>query len=265
MVERAGRVEGKVAIVTGAARGLGAAYATILAQHGAAGMVTDVLEERGAKLTRELVGAGLTAAFRRLDVRDEAQWKDVVGDTRRELGGLHVLVNNAGIARMETVEEETLEGWNALMAINATGVFLGMKTCLPILRAQRSGSIINIASVFGLVGGPNLAAYHAAKSALIGLGRNVAVMAAPDGVRVNTVCPGPVLTEMAHEEERLVPGTLGSVLAITPMARAAEPVELAHAILFLAGDESSYITGIELPVDGGLRAGYQFRPPEPAG
>jgi NAD(P)-dependent dehydrogenase (short-subunit alcohol dehydrogenase family) len=257
-----GRVDGKVAIVTGAARGLGAAYATTLAEHGAAVMVTDVLVEQGQALARELTGAGLIAQFRPLDVRDEHQWEEVVAATRRDFGGLHVLVNNAGIARMETVEQETLEGWNNLMAVNTTGVFLGMRACLPGMRAQRSGSIVNIASVFGLVGGPNLAAYHASKSALIGLGRNVAVMVAADGVRVNTVCPGPVLTEMAHEEERLVPGTLGSVLAITPLARAADPRELAYAILFLASDESSYITGIELPVDGGLRAGYQFRPPD---
>lgn len=256
-----GRVTGKVAIVTGAARGLGAAYATLLAEEGAAVMLTDVLVDRGEALARELSDAGSTATFLAHDVRDEGQWADVVATTQRMYGGPHVLVNNAGIARMENVEQETLEGWNALMAINSTGVFLGMRACLPIMRAQRTGSIINIASVFGLVGGPNLAAYHAAKSSLIGLGRNVAVMAAPDGVRVNTVCPGPVLTEMAQEEEREVPGTLANVLAITPMARAADPRELAQAILFLASDESSYVTGIELPVDGGLRAGYQFRPP----
>lgn len=256
-----GRVAGKVAIVTGAARGLGAAYATLLAQEGAAVVLTDVLVERGEALAGELSAAGLRATFRAHDVRDEGQWNAVVTDTQRQYGALHVLVNNAGIARMENVEQETLEGWNELMAINSTGVFLGVRACLPVMRAQGTGSIINIASVFGLVGGPNLAAYHAAKSSLIGLGRNVAVMAAPDGVRVNTVCPGPVLTEMAHEEERLVPGTLSNVLAITPMARAADPLELAQAILFLASDDSSYITGIELPVDGGLRAGYQFRPP----
>jgi 3alpha(or 20beta)-hydroxysteroid dehydrogenase len=257
-----GRVAGKVAIVTGGARGLGASYARALAEEGAAVLITDIRDELGAALADLLESEGLRASFRRLDVRDEDEWRAAVATAQEELGGLHVLVNNAGIARMETVEEETLEGWNALMAVNTTGVFLGMKTCLPIMRAQGTGSVINIASVFGLVGGPNLAAYHAAKSSLIGLGRNVAIMAAPDGVRINTVCPGPVLTEMAYEEEQEVPGTIGSVLAITPMGRAADPAELAQAIVFLASDESSYITGIELPVDGGLRAGYQFKPPE---
>ncbi len=256
-----GRMEGKVAIVTGAGRGLGAAYARALAAEGAAVMITDIRDELGAALAEELNAAGRTALFQRLDVREEHEWRAAVAAAQKELGGLHVLVNNAGIARMETVEEETVEGWNDVMAVNTTGVFLGMKTCLPILRAQGTGSVINIASVFGLVGGPNLAAYHAAKSALIGLGRNVAIMVAPDGVRINTVCPGPVLTEMAYEEEEEVPGTIGSVLGVTPMARAADPAELAHAIVFLASDESSYITGVELPVDGGLRAGYQFRPP----
>jgi NAD(P)-dependent dehydrogenase (short-subunit alcohol dehydrogenase family) len=169
-----------------------------------------------------------------------------------------VLVNNAGIARTENIFEEDPAGWEQVMAVNSTGVYLGMRNCLTGMVSRSYGSIINISSVFGLVGGPNLVAYHAAKSSLIGLTRNVAMAVAPFNVRVNCVCPGPVITEMALQEDMEVPGTIANVVSLTPMGRAAQPEELAGAVLFLASDDSSYVTGTELIVDGGLRAGYQF-------
>jgi NAD(P)-dependent dehydrogenase (short-subunit alcohol dehydrogenase family) len=257
----AGRVAGKVALVTGAARGLGAEYATLLAEEGATSVVADIRDELGSELVSDLRSRGLAADYRHLDVRSEPEWERLVAEIVATHGRLDVLVNNAGIARMETVLDETLAGWDDVVAVNQTGPFLGMKHCAPVMQRQGGGSIINIASVWGLVGGPNLVAYHAAKASLFGLTRNAAVQLAPTGVRVNTVCPGAVLTEMALEEEAIVPGTIANVVGITPMARAAAPRELAYAVLFLASDEASYVTGADLVVDGGIRAGYMFRPP----
>jgi NAD(P)-dependent dehydrogenase (short-subunit alcohol dehydrogenase family) len=255
------RVQGKVALVTGAARGLGAEYASILAEEGAAVVVADILDERGEAHASSLRAAGFNAEYHHLDVTKEADWQRVCEATRERHGAINILVNNAGIARMENLLNETLEGWNAVIAVNQTGPFLGMQHCVPMMIESGGGSVINIVSIWGLLGGPNLVAYHAAKASLLGLSKNAAVMLAPQNVRVNTICPGAVLTEMVEEEEREVPGTVANVLALVPMRRAATTRELANAVLFLASDESSYITGLDVRVDGGMAAGFQFRPP----
>jgi 3alpha(or 20beta)-hydroxysteroid dehydrogenase len=256
-----GRVSGKIAIVTGAARGLGAEYATILAEEGAHVVVADILDERGESHATALRDQGLSVEYVRLDVTSEDDWTRVCADVREHHGALHILVNNAGIARMESLLEETLEGWNQVVAVNQTGPFLGMRHCVPLMLEAGTGSVINIVSIWGLLGGPNLVAYHAAKASLLGLSKNAAVELASRNVRVNTVCPGAVITEMVEEEERQVPGTIATVLSFVPAGRAASTRELAQAVLFLASDDSSYITGIDLVVDGGMRAGYQFRTP----
>lgn len=257
-----GRVGGKVALVTGAARGLGAEYASLLADEGATVVLVDVLDDRGEAQAAELRSRGLAAEYHHLDVTSEEDWERVCAHVSQVHGNLHVLVNNAGIARMEPLLSETLEGWNQVIEVNQTGPFLGMKHCVPMMLAAGSGSVINIMSIWGLLGGPNMVAYHAAKASLVGLTKNAAVMLAPSNVRVNTVCPGAVITEMVEEEEAQVPGTIATVLSFVPAGRAASTRELANAILFLASDESSYITGIDLIVDGGMRAGYQFRNPD---
>jgi 3alpha(or 20beta)-hydroxysteroid dehydrogenase len=258
---RGRRVAGKVALVTGAARGLGAEYATILAEEGAVVIVADILDSRGEAHAASLRGGGFDAHYHHLDVTQEAEWQGICDLIKQRHGSLSILVNNAGIARMENLLDETLDGWNQVVAVNQTGPFLGMKHCVPIMLEHGGGSVINIVSIWGLLGGPNLVAYHAAKASLLGLSKNAAVMLAPQNVRVNTICPGAVLTEMAEEEERQVPGTVANVLAFVPMRRPATTRELANAVLFLASDESSYITGVDLRVDGGMAAGFQFRPP----
>jgi 3alpha(or 20beta)-hydroxysteroid dehydrogenase len=255
------RVEGKVALVTGAARGLGAEYATILAEEGAEVIVADILDERGESLSTSLRSVGLSAQYHRLDVTQEAEWQRLCETIKERYGRLSILVNNAGIARMENLFEETLAGWNDVIAVNQTGPFLGMKHCVPMMLEDGGGSVVNIVSIWGLLGGPNLVAYHASKASLLGLSKNAAVMLAPQNVRVNTISPGAVLTEMVEEEERQVPGTVANVLSFVPMRRAATTRELANVVLFLASDESSYVTGVDIRVDGGMAAGFQFRPP----
>jgi 3alpha(or 20beta)-hydroxysteroid dehydrogenase len=254
-----GRVQGKTALVTGAARGLGAEYATVLASEGATVVLVDILDDRGEAQAAALRGRGLAAEYHHLDVTQEGEWERICAAVTDSHGRLDVLVNNAGIARMEPLQDESLEGWNTVIAVNQTGPFLGMKHTVPRMISAGGGSIINIVSIWGLLGGPNMAAYHAAKSSLLGLTRNAAVMLAPVNVRVNNVFPGAVITEMVEEEEVQVPGTIATVLSFVPAGRPATTRELANAILFLASDESSYITGIDLIVDGGMRAGFQFR------
>lgn len=248
-----GNLFGKVAIVTGGAQGIGAAAAEAMAAAGAAVVVTDVLDEEGQLLASHLRDGGYTARYEHLDVSDEADWERVVEKTVAELGGLHVLVNNAGIATMLDVETETREGWDRLIAINQTGVWLGMKTAAPRMRTSGGGSIVNLSSIFGAVGGfGGSIAYHASKGAVRLMTKNAAIHYAKEGIRVNSVHPGFVDTPMIEQ----VKGTPveQAILANTPMGRLGTPAEIGAVIAFLASDAASYMTGSEVYVDGGWTA-----------
>ena len=246
-------LKGRVALITGAARGIGASAARELAEAGASVVLTDVLDAEGKALADELCGAGRQAAYMHLDVADEEQWRDVVDAAVTLFGGLHILVNNAGIGTMPDVEAETREGWDRLIGINQTGVWLGMKTSVPRMRAAGAGSIINISSIFGAVGGFGASvAYHASKGAVRLMTKNAALRYAKEGIRVNSVHPGFIDTPMIEQ----VKGTdvEKAILASTPMGRLGRPEEIGEVIAFLASDAASYMTGSEIYVDGGWTA-----------
>ena len=244
---------GKVAIVTGGAQGIGAATAEAMAAAGAAVVVTDVLDGEGERVASHLRDCGYTARYEHLDVSDEANWDQVVEKTVAELGGLHVLVNNAGIGTMSDVETETREGWDRLIAINQTGVWLGMKTAAPRMRASGGGSIVNVSSIFGAVGGfGGSIAYHASKGAVRLMTKNAAIRYAKEGIRVNSVHPGFIDTPMI-EQVKDTP-VEQAILANTPMGRLGTPAEIGAVIAFLASDAASYMTGSEVYVDGGWTA-----------
>ena len=244
---------GRVAIVTGGARGIGAATAEALAAAGANVVVTDVLDDEGEHLATHLRAGGCPARYEHLDVSNEENWTRVVQKTVVELGGLHILVNNAGIGTMPDVETETREGWDRLIAINQTGVWLGMKTVAPQMRASGGGSIVNVSSIFGAVGGfGGSVAYHASKGAVRLLTKNAAVRYAKEGIRVNSVHPGFIDTPMI-EQVKNTPAEQ-AILANTPMGRLGTPTEIAAVIAFLASDAASYMTGSEVYVDGGWTA-----------
>jgi NAD(P)-dependent dehydrogenase (short-subunit alcohol dehydrogenase family) len=253
------RLQGKTALVTGGARGIGAAACLKLAREGAAVAVADVLDEEGKAVAAAITKAGARAIYVRLDVSSETAWSVAVETAVAAFGGLDVLVNNAGIARIEDVETETLEGFNRLIAINQTGAWLGMRAAAPRLRRAGGGSIINVSSIYGAVGGSGVAhAYHASKGALRLMTKNAAIRYAKEGVRVNSVHPGFIDTPMvspylAPSDDAPSP-MMQFVLAHTPMGRIGRPEEVASAIAFLASDEASYITGTELYVDGGWTA-----------
>ena len=244
---------GKVAIVTGGAQGIGAATAEAMAAAGAAVVVTDILDEEGESSASHLRDSGYTARYEHLDVSEEANWAHVVEKTVAELGGLHVLVNNAGIGTMSDVETETREGWDRLIAINQTGVWLGMKTAAPRMRASGGGSIVNVSSIFGAVGGfGGSIAYHASKGAVRLMTKNAAIRYAKEGIRVNSVHPGFIDTPMI-EQVKNTP-VEQAILANTPMGRLGTPAEIGAVIAFLASDAASYMTGSEVYVDGGWTA-----------
>ena len=246
-------LSGKVAIVTGGARGIGAATAEAMAAAGAAVVVADVLDEEGERMASHLRDGGYTARYEHLDVSDEANWDHVLEKTVAELGGLHVLVNNAGIGTMSDVETETREGWDRLIAINQTGVWLGMKTAAPRMRASGGGSILNVSSIFGAVGGfGGSIAYHASKGAVRSMTKNAAIRYAKEGIRVNSVHPGFIDTPMI-EQVKDTP-VEQAILANTPMGRLGTPAEIGAVIAFLASDAASYMTGSEIYVDGGWTA-----------
>jgi NAD(P)-dependent dehydrogenase (short-subunit alcohol dehydrogenase family) len=254
-----GNLKGKVALVTGGARGIGKAACERMARDGAAIAVTDVLDDEGNAVAAAIQKQGGRAIYVHHDVSSEKDWSAAVDRTVRELGGLHVLVNNAGIARLEDVEEETLEGFNRLIAINQTGAWLGMKAAVPAMRRAGGGSIINISSIYGAVGGSgNAIAYHGSKGALRLMTKSAALRYAKEKIRVNSVHPGFITTPMVAPFLKPVDGKpspmLSYVTTNSPMGRLGEPEEVASAIAFLAGDDASYMTGSEVYVDGGWTA-----------
>lgn len=247
------RLENKVALISGGARGMGAVEAKMFASEGAKVVIADMLEEEGKQTEAEINEAGGECVFVRLDVTDEDAWKDAVAEAVTRYGKLDILVNNAGIARINSVEDTTSEEWDLVMDINAKGVFLGTKTVLPELRKAGGGSIVNISSIAGLTGG-RTSSYAASKGAVRLLTKSTAIQYASEGIRCNSVHPGVIETPMT------IPIMLntkeGRELneSRSPMGRIGRPEDIAYGVLFLASDESSFMTGSELVIDGGLTA-----------
>jgi NAD(P)-dependent dehydrogenase (short-subunit alcohol dehydrogenase family) len=248
-----GRLDGKVALISGGARGQGAVEARLFCAEGARVLFGDILDEEGAALEKELRDAGADASFVHLDVTKEDDWLAAVALAETRYGKLNVLVNNAGILIRKTIEETTEEDWDRIMAVNVKGVFLGTKAAIPAMRRAGGGSIVNISSVAGLVATRDSAAYSATKGAVRLFTKTIAIDHVKDGIRVNSVHPGPIKTDMIRE---MVANedVWRDRLTRLPMGRAGEPEEIAYGVLFLASDESSYMTGSELVMDGGSTA-----------
>ena len=247
-----GRLDGKVAFISGGARGMGAEEARLFAQQGAKVAIGDIIEEDGRKVEAEINEAGGECLFVRLDVTSEANWQDAIAATVSRFGALHILVNNAGIGGVGgLVEDTTVEDWDRVMDINGKGVFLGTKAAIPEMQTAGGGSIINISSQLGIVATDNTSPmYHASKGAVRILTKSTAIQFAPDGIRANSVHPGPVNTAMT-ERRREDPEAFAVMRSRIPLGRFAEPIEIANAVLYLASDESGYVTGSEVVVDGG--------------
>ncbi|WP_433869838.1 SDR family NAD(P)-dependent oxidoreductase [Saccharopolyspora sp. CA-218241] len=249
----AARLSDRVALVTGAASGIGRATALRLADEGAAVAVTDVQDEAGAEVVAEVRERGGRAVFVHHDVTGEAAWTAAIEAVLATWGRLDVLVNNAGIGDRGSIEDSTAESYERVIAVTQTGMFLGMKTASAALKASGHGSVINVSSIYGVSGGlGGSPAYHAAKGAVRTLTKNVALDWAESGVRVNSVHPGfvdtPILGDPDATEQRR------PLVAVTPLGRLGRPEEIAAAIAFLASDDASFITGSELHVDGGYLA-----------
>ena len=247
------RLEGKVALISGGARGMGATEARMFAQEGAKVVIGDVLEDEGRQTEAAINESGGECVFVRLDVTDESAWEQAVGIAIKQFGKLDILVNNAGIARINNVENTSADEWDLVMDINAKGVFLGTKAAIPAMREAGGGSIVNISSIAGIAGG-RTSAYAASKGAVRLLTKSTAIQYARDGIRCNSVHPGviespmtlPIMLDTAAGREESA--------ARHPMGRIGQPEDIAYGVLFLASDEASFMTGSELVIDGGLTA-----------
>lgn len=247
----AGRLSGKVALISGAARGMGESEARLFAREGAQVVLGDILADQGRAAVENITQQGGTATFVPLDVTHEQDWQRAVETAEQTYGRLDILVNNAGIVRMAPLDETSLEAWNEVIGVNQTGVFLGMKHAVPAMRRAGGGSIVNISSIAGLIGLPNIPAYQASKGAVRLLTKNAAVQYATDKIRVNSVHPGRIETPMTAP---LAPERREMLLRLTPLGRDGTAEEVAYGVLYLASDESSYVTGTELVIDGGYTA-----------
>jgi 3alpha(or 20beta)-hydroxysteroid dehydrogenase len=244
-----GRLSGKVAIVTGAARGMGAAHVRALARQGATVAATDIVDELGASLVEELRSKGALVSYHHHDVTSRAGWEALVETVERAHGRIDVLVNNAGVQVRSTGIEADEREWELVTSVNQHGVFLGMQAVIPSMVRTGGGSIVNIASVAALIGLPGSIPYQASKSAVLGLTRGAALSYGADNIRVNAVCPGLVITSMT---ESASPDMVDAIKRQIPLGRDGRAEEIAAGVVFLASDESSFITGIALPIDGGM-------------
>ena len=247
------RLDGRVALVTGAASGIGKATAHRLASEGAAVLVTDIAGEAGEAVVKEITDAGGRAAFFRHDVTSERDWEAATARAVEVFGSLDILVNNAGMGDLKTIEDTTLEEWNRTIDIDQTGVFLGMKVAAPYLKKSEHASIINISSIFGTSGGFGTSpAYHAAKGAVRTLTKNAALHWATAGIRVNSVHPGFIETPILEPAR----GTefWDAMTAVTPMGHLGQPDDIAAGVTYLASDDAKFVTGLELYIDGGYIA-----------
>lgn len=247
------RLEGKVALISGGARGMGAEEAKLFAREGAKVVIGDILETEGKQTEAEVNEVGGECLFVKLDVTSEAEWEAAVSRTVARFGKLDILVNNAGIYRGNKVEDTTVQEWDQVMDINAKGVFLGTKVAIPEMRKAGGGSIVNISSVAGLVGNPFISAYTASKGAVRLLTKSTAVQYAKEGIRANSIHPGVIETPMTEDVVN-DPNFKEFRLAANPISRLGQPADIAYGALYLASDEASFVTGSELVIDGGWTA-----------
>lgn len=254
-----GRINNKVAIITGAAQSLGKACALMFAKEGAKVVVTDIQESKGQETVDEINNSGGEAIFLKHDVAKENEWQVVIDDTLSKFGKLDILVNNAGIALQANIEETSLEDWDRLMSINLDGVFLGTKYAITAMKKNGGGSIINLSSIAGLVGHPNIAAYSAAKGGVRLLTKSVALHCGltKTGIRVNSIHPAFIRTSLLEEYLQAQPDYdegLAILESLHPIGHLGEPDDIAYGALYLASDESKFVTGSELVIDGGYTA-----------
>ncbi len=247
------RLENKVALISGGARGMGAVEAKMFVQEGAKVVIGDVLDEDGKQTEAEINEAGGECVFVHLDVTDETAWQDAVAAAVDRFGKLDILVNNAGIARINNVEDTTSDEWDLVMDINAKGVFLGTKAAIPEIRKAGGGSIVNISSIAGLTGG-RTSSYAASKGAVRLLTKSTAIQYAGEGIRCNSVHPGVIETPMTTPMMLNTQEGRDLNASRHPLGRVGQPEDIAYGVLFLASDESSFMTGSELVIDGGLTA-----------
>lgn len=245
------RLLDKVALITGGASGIGAGHVRLFTEAGAKVLVCDIQEDLGRKVVDEVKRKGADAAFFRLDVADEGNWKKAVAEAVRLFGSLTTLINNAGVFIPGGVESETNEGWNRLISINLTGVWLGMKTAMPELLKTGNAAIINVSSIYGIVGSPEAIAYHAAKAGVRLMSKTAAIEYARRGVRVNTVFPGVIKTPILGDVPEDMMRTLEEAI---PMGRTGVPEDIAYCSLYLCSDEARFVTGGDFVIDGGATA-----------
>ncbi len=253
-----GKLSGAVALVTGGSLGIGRACAKLLASEGAAVAVTDVNDDAGHRVIEEICAEDGTSHYWHLDVADEKNVAEVCQAIRSKFGPISVLVNNAGIAGTnKPTHELTKEEWDHVIAVNVNGVFYCTKHVLPQMLAQKKGSIINISSIYGIISAPDIPPYHASKGAVRSMTKTDALLYAKDGIRVNSVHPGFIWTPLV--EDYL--GAQGDVAkgrayldSLHPMGHVGEPMDIAHGVLYLASDDSKFVTGAELVIDGGYTA-----------
>lgn len=249
-----GRVSGKVALVTGAAMGMGKTHSELLAREGAQVFVTDRDVAAGEAVAKGIVAAGGKAEFIKHDVTSESDWNNVVATVRKKAGRLDILVNNAGILILKPLHETAPEEFDMTFNVNVKGVYLGIRAAVPLMKESGKASIINISSIYGIIGAPMAGAYISSKGAVRLMTKSCAVDLADFGIRVNSIHPGVIDTPMTKDLLHTDPAIRAAVLGPTLLKRPCRPEEVSNAVLFLASDESSFVHGAELVVDGGYTA-----------